>query len=647
MTATKHRTADDIPRHLVRLLTEQLGRRQIAVVTVAGESGYGKTTCLENARALLDATTVIIQCPAPLGTQTAPLYQPLYPLVNAIEQILSNPTEKAKRRLVLNIGLSVLGMIPLIGSLFDVTKEVLRDMREYRRETQSSTPTETQQIAEILCSIAEQSPLVIMLDDAQWIDAASLEVIEYLLASNRNLPLAIVLAYEPSVVQAQNAWMEQWLIQHPEIEQFELPLLDRSQLQQLALAMLPSYHPDPTFDEWLLHQSGGVPAIAVEYLRYFQRHSPFDADGRLRQDVLRTSWRPASLNVLIEQIVTAIADEDKLTLAICAAEGARFSVFVLSQLLQLDPVTTVRRLRALQQRTGVIRSMGMQRLYGVETTVYRFTHAGYYRFFVEYLEHEERIEIHSRIAAILEQQVLTASDEALAEQLAPIIAAHYIEASNRRAAERVMEQLYRDASQHGHALIAAFALETMGRTSENASQPPVDTRAFLDVLGQIVDLWFAGDITSAYRLAKHLPLDHTTQSERVLAEMVRTRIELDIGEHQHAHDRLLESISRARATGLPELESLAYSLAVVDDLIQDRLQHGWDHAQRAATHAADASPLAKLVALSNAAIVLSRAGHPSHHALATAAHRIALRLGYRSIADAFDVQSPVHRSSSP
>ncbi|MCX8050349.1 MAG: AAA family ATPase [Chlorobi bacterium] len=633
----------DVRAELVAEVTVQVQRavesKRVGFIAVAGESGYGKTTFLEQCRAALPHTfsVVSVECPSPLGSQTVPLVQPLYPFVKAVEHALNDPQQRAKRRLLVNIGLSVLGMIPLVGSIFDVAKEVMRDMREFRRETYRRQLPETAAMADSLLAIAEETPLVILLDDAQWIDAASVEVLDHLATTERRAPLVVVLAYEPSVVEAQNIPFETWLAQRRQggMHCIELPVLSTSEIRQLAVTMLDSYRPDPVFDEWLLHQSGGVPAVVMAYLQYFRQHPPFAPDGTLQTELLRTDYRPASLNLLIEQTLGALTEEDKLVLATCAAEGITCSVFIVAQLLQRDPISTVRLLRSLQQRTGVLRSLGMRRLYGVETTVYTFTHAGYYRFFVEYLEHEERVELHSRIAAILQQQSHTAHDEALAEQLAPLIAAHYLEASDPETAARVMEELSRQASNAGHELIADYAQQTVAmRAATEASSASEEDSNIPEMLERIVEQWYAGDITAAVSQAQSLSLDHATAMERTLVELVRVRLLVDTGSFHQARERIAALISQVGDGDEPEIVSLVYTMAVVLDSSEERFVHAWDHAQQAALWARrSVSPQTTTIALSNIALLLERLGRPQWRLAAKAARRMATMLRWLPLAD--------------
>lgn len=603
------------------------------VILLAGESGYGKTTLLEQwcDAVRSSATVAFVQCLSPIGSQHVPLYQPLYPFVKAIEHVLAGSPEKAKRRLIVNIGLSVLGMIPLIGSIFDITKEVLRDMREFRRETSPQQQYETHQMAESIRAIAREQPLVLLIDDAQWMDAASVEVLEYLAATPERVPLVLVVAYERSLVQAQNTALASWLTQWASSAlELELQPLTPAELRQIVAAHLPAYRPSAAFDEWLLARSGGIPAIVMAYMHYFQHHPPFTPEGALRQEVLQNAYTPAAQHVLIEQMLGALATDDKLTLAICAAEGMSFSVFVVAHLLQRDPISTVRLLRSLHERTGVIRSLGMQRLYGVETTVYTFTSNAYYHYFCEYLEHEERIELHSRIAAILQQQAVACDDEALRRQLTPLIAAHYAEAGNHDAAKDVLSKLRYEAEEAGHSLLASYAAKAVEDTYSGEAKLSSDSGYLLK---ELVELWHEGKFVQAYQRAEQVVVDGATAQEQHLLELVRVRLEMDCGYRQRAHERLARVLSDVDSWSNTEIAALAHAMAVVVHSDQMHLHGSWEHAQKSAAIAQHLSPQTKLVALANLALVFRRFGLPQWRLARKVTRQLAHMLNYHSIAD--------------
>jgi len=623
-------------QQITAFVRDAFERNQVTIVAVAGESGYGKTIVLEHCQAALRqrARAVLVGCPTPIGLQSEPLVQPLYPFVKAIEHVLSDPQQKAKRRLVMNIGLSVLGMIPLVGSLFDVTKEVMRDMREYRRETEKSQSSQTEQVAQAVKELASDMPMVILLDDAQWLDAASVHVLEQLVQRHVRVPLVFILAYEQSLVQAQNRALEGYFasLENDALMNIELPLMTRSEIQQLAQRYLAHYRPNPLFDDWLLQQTGGVPALILSYLQYLAQHSPFEPDGSLNSDVLKTNYRPASLFALVEDALAGLDDESKLVLALCAAEGMTCTVFIVAKLLESDPVTTVRRLRVLAQRSGAIRSLGMRRLYGVETTAYSFTHAGYYRYFVEYLEHEERVEVHARIAAVLEERMRASSDEALSEQLAPIVAAHLLEAGNDAAARQVYQQLYHMALDAGHPLVAEFARHAAGETEQ--SDVSLDgEKDFYNVLSTVVEHWYAGHLLEARHAADELLRDCAgSPEERLLGELVRIRIMLDLGETTDARKRLASLSIEDTSNAQHELQCLIAAMITVADSLEGNTTHAWAHAVKSAVHARAASMHARCLALANIGLILGHYDHVRSRIALHGAEQLSSTLGFGALA---------------
>ncbi len=609
---------------------------RVTVVAVAGESGYGKSIVLEHCQAALSthARAVLVECPSPIGVQSEPLVQPLYPFVKAIEQVLTDPQQKAKRRLVMNIGLSVLGMIPLVGSIFDVTKEVMRDMREYRRESEKRESSQTDQIARALKEIASDMPMVILIDDAQWLDAASIHVLEQLVHGHVRAPLVFILAYEQSHVQAQNRALDGYIasLGDDTLLKVELPLMTRSEIQQVAQRYLAHYHPNTLFDDWLLEQTGGVPALILSYLQYFAQHPPFDPDGSLKRDVLQTNYRPASLFALVEDTLAGLDDESKLMLALCAAEGMMCTVFIVAKLLESDPVTTVRRLRALAQRSGAIRSLGMRRLYGVETTAYSFTHAGYYRYFVEYLEHEERVEVHARIAAVLEERMRASADEALSEQLAPIVAAHFLEAGNDAAARQVYQHLYHMALDAGHPLVAEYARHAAGVTEQFDASLDGE-KDFYNVLSTIVEYWYAGHLLEARRAADQLLHDGAgSPEEKLLGELVRIRIMLDLGEATDARNRLARLSIEDASNDQHEFQCLIAAMNTIADTLEGNTTHAWDHAVTSAVHARAASLHARCLALANIGLILDHYDRMRSRIALRGAEQLSIALGFGALA---------------
>ena len=92
------------------------------VVIVSAESGMGKTMLLDWVEATLTADTfgaaVRVDCRPPIGAINTTAIQPLQPFGVAIDKLFLQSGHAARKRLALNIGMSVLASIPIAGDLF-------------------------------------------------------------------------------------------------------------------------------------------------------------------------------------------------------------------------------------------------------------------------------------------------------------------------------------------------------------------------------------------------------------------------------------------------------------------------------------------------------------------------------------------------
>ncbi len=449
-------------RELLRSLLVAAQKHQGTMLCLSAESGYGKSMLLDSivqeTRSSRSVDVVRVECQAPIGALNLASIQPMQPWVKALELLMEINAGSAKKRLAVNIGLSVLGLIPIAGSIFDMTKEVMRDLREYRadkRNTQDATQSGSklfQEFYEALDTVAKQNPLCVMIDDAQWMDAQSVEFLDFLLKREDPWSFSVVLSYQHATVETKNPALTAWLRQHgrdARLRHVELKAFGNQELREALIDIVPKKEPSPALEDWLLRRSAGIPITVMEYVGYFSQHSPFRADASLDADLLNSHLIPASLQALFARNIEQLSEEDVTLLALCSAEGRECSVFVISQLMNLDTLSTIKRLKSLQYRTAMIRSTGAHARYGVKTTIYEFTQALHHSYFHATLEMEERIELHERIAAMLQKCYRETDDELLQRQLAPYIAAHALEAGDEATARRMLVHSAKQAEESG------------------------------------------------------------------------------------------------------------------------------------------------------------------------------------------------------
>lgn len=419
----------------------QACRRAVAgegsVLVVTGEPGMGKSALLtwlqEACAASLPELTVLrVDCRPPIGSFHVGGIQPLQPFGHAIEQLYLNSGAAAKKRLALNIGMSVLASIPIAGDLFYAVKAISQDVSEYKRETSATQQKKRAAVTECietLTAIAERQPYVLLVDDGQWSDSQSIEVLRMLIESVNHLPMVLIWCVTPSAAQRVNPSLTA-LLHTPTIVDRTIALTALTETESAAMIrdLVPDQELPPAVISKLHDRSAGIPSIIVEYVKYLER------TGDLGDDLaVNIGDHPNS-----DMAVSAVSEVDATVLSLCAAEGQEFTAFMLSALMNTDVLTTIRECRRLQRETGLIRSLGMRTRYGNKTTVYEFTTSFAYTYFLHRPEYEERKALHQRISDVLQREFNTTPHEEMRTQLAVFIAAHSAEAEDLGTTERML-----------------------------------------------------------------------------------------------------------------------------------------------------------------------------------------------------------------
>jgi DNA-binding CsgD family transcriptional regulator len=185
-----------------------------------------------------------------------------------------------------------------------------------------------------LLAFGEERPVVLAIDDLQWIDLRSLELLRALARVANDGPLMIVVCVAVPLVREmplRSVWPE--LLRFPAVQGFELRPLSPESVADLVV------HEGVTGDDiqqaelvdWLMRLCNGNPLYVVEMLRSLRAHPP-------TVDVLRDGGvaLPLSLDGLIEQRLRTLADEAVESLSAAALAGDTVSPELVASALQLD-----------------------------------------------------------------------------------------------------------------------------------------------------------------------------------------------------------------------------------------------------------------------------------------------------------------------
>ncbi len=303
-----------------------------------------------------------------------------------------------------------------------------------------------EQVEVVLAEIAERNPLLLVLDDLQWADGASINLLFHLgrrLAGRRVL---IVGAYRPEEIaldrggephplkpvlsefkrQYGEAWIDLGTVKDEEGRSFVEGYLD-SEPNRLS----------EDFRKALFMQTGGHPLFTVELLQDLQERGDLilDEEGRwVEGRELDWSILPARVEGVIEERIGRLEEPLRETLSIASVEGVDFTAQVVARVQQVGERKLIKRLsRELEKKHRLVRSKDEARVGEHYLYRYRFTHLLFQRFLYNDLSAAERRTMHGEVARVLEE-LYAGERDAITVQLAN----HYTEAGE---ADKAIEYL--------------------------------------------------------------------------------------------------------------------------------------------------------------------------------------------------------------
>ncbi|MCB0187525.1 MAG: AAA family ATPase, partial [Caldilineaceae bacterium] len=435
--------------HLQTFLTRALaGQGQVCFVT--GEAGAGKTALItEFARRAQQTQPALVVVAGNCNTQSGvgDAYLPFRELLTRLggraesgwteeATVPEKSGEPAAVRMLLGQALIAHGpdlidvFVPgrgLLAGLDDQSETHGQWVAQLARLVQRKAHGDSQdsgveqrhileQYANVLLSVAAQQPLLLILDDLQWIDNASVDLLFHLSRRIGDSPILLVGTYRPDEVamgrggathplakvlaELKRYFGEIQITLHEEDEatrrQFVDALLDREPNR---------LHRD--FRQALFHHTGGHALFTVELLRDLRER------GDLTQDETATwvaaptlDWGllPPRVEGVIEERIGRLAEELCEALTIASIEGEDFTAEVVARVQDVDARGLVRQLsRELAQQHRLVGAIGQQRVGQRRLSLFRFQHNLFQKYLYNNLNPVERAYFHEDVGTVLEE----------------------------------------------------------------------------------------------------------------------------------------------------------------------------------------------------------------------------------------------------
>ena len=272
-----------------------------------------------------------------------------------------------------------------------------------------------EQVEDVFAETAEKHPLLVVLDDLQWSDSASINLLFHLGRRLLGRRILLVGAYRPEEITLGRGdekhplepvlaelkrlhgdiWIDLSAIAETEEQHFVKAYVD-SEPNRLAEG----------FRQALYDHTGGHPLFTVELLRNLQERGDLvkDAEGlwiegpELDWDVL-----PARVEGVIEERIGRLKEELRETLTIASVEGEDFTSQVVAGVQHVGERKLLKRLsRELEKQHRLVRARGESKVGASILSQFQFSHVLFQRFLYNDMGVGERRLLHGEVANTLE-----------------------------------------------------------------------------------------------------------------------------------------------------------------------------------------------------------------------------------------------------
>ena len=306
----------------LEVIGQQLESTSVAglrAVVLEGEAGIGKTRMLEAA--------------AELAADQEPRFRTLE--VTADEELrgpfllfrslLTSPHMAAVAR-------DAMAMEPL-----DRAQEAIsgRGQRMQGLSPQEQMLHTFDEVASTILALTRDRPLLLMLDDLQWADDDSIQLIRYLVRTVGSTPLVLLVSLRPYADSATGGASKLIAdLDRMRVTQvLRLQRLSRLQSGQLLECLLGNPVDEPTLDS-LHSRSEGVPFFLEELARAYREAEALQLiDGTWTMTKLSGPTVPSSIQSLVERRLAQLSEGCRNRLADAGVLGRRFQLSVLARVL--------------------------------------------------------------------------------------------------------------------------------------------------------------------------------------------------------------------------------------------------------------------------------------------------------------------------
>jgi tetratricopeptide (TPR) repeat protein/tRNA A-37 threonylcarbamoyl transferase component Bud32 len=523
-------------------------------ICIGGEAGVGKTRFLEELRQTCRREgyrSIVSACL--FGGSTGSYF----PFAEAFRQYFSLKgvaSAAALQTFLFDRAPRLCGSVPVLS-------------RFLRFTFTTNGPSSEEELWEILdqlvAFISDERPLVLVVEDLQGADVASLRLFHFLARRVPRRRVLLVGTYRPEEVAAEPGERPHPLpallglmSREDRFERIELPRLRREDVKQILERLFPVHTWGDDFANLLYRETEGNPFFMVEILKLLAGEKILEErDGKwtLRTAVERISI-PEKVFDVVTRRLSRLGPREREILELGAVEGDVFHSGTILRGLKIERMALLKTLQFLEQVHHLIHAAGPQ---------YHFDHSKIREILYDSIPPELRIEYHTVVGQFLRESFGDV------DEYAGIIAHNLLAAGLREEAVPFLIRAATAASRlfaHGDAIHYLEEAEGVLHALHTQKPPPERVNQLADIRAQRGDEEYAAghyrEALVSYDMA--LSLDRATGSPRREADLTRAvgRVQYLIGQSVAAKESYERAIAHyaaleARARAAKDDEGLA------------------------------------------------------------------------------------------
>jgi adenylate cyclase len=316
-----------------------------------------------------------------------------------------------------------------------------------------------EQCVNVLEMLSQKQTLILLLDDLQWVDTASVSLLFYLgrrMTGNQVLIIGTYRPHEVSQGRGEEKHPLAGLLSEMKRIYGEIQIDLRETAPAEGRDFIEKYidsEPnllDEQFRKKLFERTQGHPLFTIELLRTLQEKGCLGKDetGHWVQGVdLNWNLLPARVEGVIEERIAKLEHDSKDILCVASVEGEVFTAQVIARVQDIKERVLCQQLsEVLEKRHRLVKEHGEESNNGNVLSYYQFSHNLYQRYMYDNLGKSERRLLHGEIGMAIEDLFIKQEN-----QIEPL-AYHFLQARNWEKAwyyqvEAGKKAQYRFASQ--------------------------------------------------------------------------------------------------------------------------------------------------------------------------------------------------------